>query len=74
MLGGEVIEGQQRIAILGQAFGGFLVLDLVTLDECIERSLSVSLRLGHPDLLQRAFGLGLLALRQLGEHTRLSFR
>src|SRR5215470_10480235 len=69
VLGGEVVESQQRIAILGQAFGGFLVLDLVALDESIECSLSVSLRLGDPDLLQRAFGLGLLALRQLAEQT-----
>jgi hypothetical protein len=40
VFGGEVVESQQHIAILGQAFGGFLVLDPVALDESIECSLS----------------------------------
>ena len=68
MLGGEVIESQQRIAVLVQAFRRLLVFHLIVLDESIKRSLGVSLGLGRPNLLQGAFGLRLLVLRQLGEH------
>lgn len=60
----------KSIAILGQAFRRLVVLRSVALDEGVERSLGVGLRLGHPNLLQRAFRLRLLALWQLGEHVR----
>src|SRR5258708_1131070 len=36
--------------------------------EVVERQFGGGLGFGHPDFLQRAFGLRLLALRQLGEH------
>ena len=39
MLGGEVVEGEQCLAIFRQAFDGLLVLDAVSFDERIERSL-----------------------------------
>jgi hypothetical protein len=40
--GREVVESRQRVAILVQAFCRFFIFYLVALDECIERSLSVS--------------------------------
>ena len=72
MLGGKVIESQQHIAILVETFGCLFVFQLVALDKSIERNLGVGPRFGHPNLLQGAFGLRLLALRQLGEHIRSS--
>jgi hypothetical protein len=33
MLSGKILEGQQRLAIFLEAFGGFLVFDGVGLDE-----------------------------------------
>jgi hypothetical protein len=50
--------------------GRLLVFGRVALDEGVERPLGGGLGFGHPDLLQRAFGFRLLALRQLGEHVR----
>jgi hypothetical protein len=37
--GREVVEGQQRFSILGQAGDGFLVFHAILLDEGINRSL-----------------------------------
>src|SRR5262245_3101942 len=37
VLGWEVVEGEERIAILDKAFGRFLVFDAPSLDEGIER-------------------------------------
>ena len=42
MLGREVVESQQRITILVQAFGRLVVLRSVALDECVECSLGAS--------------------------------
>src|SRR5262245_44016834 len=70
VLGWEVVERQERVSILAQAVGRLLVFWRVALDEGVERQLGGGLGFGHPDLLQRAFGLRLLALRQLGEHVR----
>src|SRR6187549_926715 len=64
VLGGEVVECEQRLAILAQAFGGLIVFNLVALDEGVESSVSIRLRLGHPDRLQGTLGLRMLALRQ----------
>ena len=61
----EVVEGEQSIAIFDQAFDRLLVFDGVDFDECVECDESILLGLGHPDLLQCALGLCLLALRQL---------
>ena len=38
VLGGEVVEGQQRVAILDQALGRLVVFDAPGLDEGVERS------------------------------------
>jgi hypothetical protein len=51
MFGGKIIEGQQRLAILLQAFGGLLVFDRVGFDENIERDLGVGRSFSHPDRL-----------------------
>ena len=59
MLGGEVIEGEQRIAILGQAFDRLVVFRSVAFREGVEGGDGLLLRFGHPDLLQRALGLDL---------------
>ena len=37
VLGGEVVEGEERVAILRQALDGLLILDVVGFDERIER-------------------------------------
>src|SRR5262245_31536034 len=70
VLDGKIVEGEQRVAIFLQTGGGLLVFRRVALDEGVERGKGLRLRLGHPDLLQVALGLRLLALRQLGEHVR----
>jgi hypothetical protein len=61
----EVVERQQRIAVLGQAIGSSLVFDLVGFDKGFQCRNGILLGLGHPDLLQRALGLGVQALRHL---------
>src|SRR5689334_21160953 len=68
MLGREVVEGQQRIAIFDQALDRLVVFDAPGLDEDIERRERILLCLGHPDLLQRPLGFRMLALRQLVQH------
>ena len=68
MLGREVVEGEQRVAVLVEAIGRLFVFRRVALDEGVECQFGDGFRFGHPDLLQRALGLRLLALRQLGEH------
>src|SRR5258708_15814494 len=68
VLGREVVESKQRVSILAQAIGGLLVFQRVALDEGVERQLGCGLGFGHPDLLQRSFGLRVLALRQLAKY------
>jgi len=51
MLGGEVVEGEQSVAILGQTLDRLLVFRAVALGEGRERGHGVGLRLGHPDIL-----------------------
>src|ERR1700736_381792 len=58
VLGREVVERQQRIAVLGQAIGSSLVFDLVGFDKGFQGGNGILLGLGHPDLLQHALGLG----------------
>jgi hypothetical protein len=63
VLSREVVDSQQHIAILIE-IRLLLVCDLA-LDGCVERSLGVSLRLGHPNLLARlAFGCWLFGTRR----------
>src|SRR5438477_1171967 len=63
VLGREVVESEQRVSILAQAVGRLRVFQRVALDEDVECQLGGGLGFGHPDLLQRAFGFRLLALR-----------
>src|SRR3954470_10892376 len=65
MLGGEIVEREQRLAILDQTFGGFLVLDAPGLDKCIERGERLVFGFSHPNFLQRPLGFCLLALGKL---------
>src|SRR6266849_1718940 len=70
VLGREVIERQQRVSILAQTVRRLRVFQRVAFHEHVERQFGDGLGFGHPYLLQRAFGFGLLALRQFGEHVR----
>ena len=64
MLGREVVEGEQHIAIPGQAFDRLVVLRAVDFSESIEGGLGVLAGLGHPDILKRLVGFALQTLRQ----------
>src|SRR5215470_14453553 len=66
-LGREVVEGEQRVAILDQALDRLVVFDAPGLDEGVEGRKRILLCLGHPDFLQRPLGFRLLALRQFVE-------
>src|ERR671916_3109350 len=49
VFGGEIVEGEQGLAVLCQARGGLIVFRLVGGDEGIECGLSILAGLGHPD-------------------------
>ena len=70
MLGGKVVERQQRFAILGQACSRLFVFDGVGLDEGVEGVVCVAPGLGHPDVLESTLCLRLLALGQLVQDVR----
>src|SRR3984893_12660473 len=55
---------------LGQAIGSSVVFDLVGFDNGFQCRNGILLGLGHPDLLQRALGLGVQALWQLVQDVR----
>jgi hypothetical protein len=40
MFGREVVEGEQRVPVLLQAFDGLVVFDPIGLDEGVERALA----------------------------------
>src|SRR5271170_6366005 len=65
VFGREVVESQQRVAILNRAFDRLVVFDGPGFDEGVERRERILLGLGHPDFLERPLGLRVLALRQL---------
>jgi len=65
VLGRKIVEGQQGHPILFQAFRRLRILGTIDRQELIESVLGVLPSGGHPDLLQRRLGLGLLALGQL---------
>src|SRR5438067_9603358 len=56
VLGGEVVEGEQRLAVLDEARDRLVVLDPVGLDKGVEGDQRLRFGLGHPDVLERAFG------------------
>jgi hypothetical protein len=71
VLGREVVEGEQRVAILDRSLDRLVVFDAPGLDEGVEGRKRILLGLGHPDFLQRPLGFRLLALRQSpSEHAR----
>ena len=51
VLGREVVEGEQRIAILDQALDRLVLFDAYGFDEGIERGECILLGLGHPESL-----------------------
>jgi hypothetical protein len=59
VLGREVVEDEQRVAILDQAVDRLAVFDAPGLDEGVEGRKRVLLGLGHPDFLQRTAWLSL---------------
>jgi hypothetical protein len=67
VLGGEIEERQQRVAILEQAIDGFVVFGRVFLGEDRHRGFGRSAVLGKPDFAQIPMRIGLNRLRQLVE-------
>src|SRR5262245_15645662 len=67
VLGREVVEGEQGIAIFDQALDRLVVFYAPDFDEGVERRQRVALGLSHPDLLQRPLRLGVLGVGQLVE-------
>src|ERR1700704_6129473 len=53
VLGREVVEGEQRVAILDQALDRLVVFDAPGLDEGVERHERIPFSVDHPDFLQR---------------------
>src|SRR3990170_4898346 len=70
VLGREVIEGEQWLAVLAEALDRLVVLDAIAFDEVIECSLGMRPGRRHPDVLQGALGLCLQALWQLVQDIR----
>lgn len=68
MLGREVVEGQQLVAIPDQAFGGLRVCRLEGRGEQIECVTRVLSRFRLPNVMQHFLGLGLGPLRQVIRH------
>ena len=70
VLGREVIEGEQRFAVLAEALDRLVVLDAIAFDEAIECSLGIRPGRRHPDALQGTLGLCLQALWQFVQDIR----
>ena len=65
VLGREVVEGQQGVAVLCQAGDGLGVFCVVLGGESIHRPLGLGAAIRHPDIMQGSFGGRLSRLRQL---------
>ncbi|SIT05256.1 hypothetical protein SAMN05421759_11270 [Roseivivax lentus] len=70
MLGREIIERRQSLAVLGQAGCRLLIFFAVFLDEDIQRGLGGGTGLSLPDLAQVGFDCGLEGLGDLVQHVR----
>lgn len=68
MLGREIVERQQRLAILGQAISGFIVFGLVLGKKAIEGFLGLVAAFGHPCFLEIRLRFGLNRFRHFVEH------
>jgi hypothetical protein len=68
MLGGKVVEGEQRVTIFGKALGCFFAFAAVGLDEDVESGFGGAPCLRHPDVVQRTLNLAVQAVGQLVEH------
>ena len=68
VLGREVVDGEQHVAVLGQAGHRFVVLGARGLEEEVEGLLGHRAGLGHPDVLSVLLGAWLDGLRELVEH------
>ena len=62
MLGREVVKGQENFSILRQTLDGLRVFCLVGFQEQVERLVRMFSGVGHPDLMQFLFRLGLQTL------------
>lgn len=63
MLGRVIVEGQQRIPVLDQLGDRLVPFDAIGFGEEVEGGIGCGLRLGLPDVVEVAFGLGLDGLR-----------
>ena len=63
MLGREVVEGEQRVMVLGQLLGGLGILRAVVLHEVIEGPVRFLTGRRHPNGLQSALGTAMLRFR-----------
>ena len=68
VFGREVIERQQLVAILCQAFGRLGVFRLIVFQEGVEGLGCVVPRVGHPDLMDHLLGRRLFVLGQFVQH------
>lgn len=59
MLGWKIVEGEQLLAILDQAFGGLGIFCLEGFNEQIKGLMRILAGLGLPDVVQHLLGLGL---------------
>ena len=57
VLGGEVVEGEQRLPVFHQAGRGLVVLGAVGVDEWVEGGLGRLPGLGHPDAVRCCLAL-----------------
>ena len=70
VFGGEVVECEQHVAVLGQAFRRLRVLGLIVGHESVERFSGRFARVGHPDLMQHVFRFGLFDFGEFVENIR----
>ena len=64
VLGGEVVESQKHVTVLGQACRGLGIFRPVGFQEEVEGALGILPGFGHPDVLHVLFGFLLQALGQ----------
>ena len=58
VLGGEVVESQKHVTVLGQACRGLGIFRPVGFQEEVEGALGILPGFGHPDVLHVLLGLG----------------